>query len=80
MSAKADELMIQCFLRIGRLYGGNTFWQNVKRVLPATIIKITPSKFEKLEYWRFNIDDNITHLSLNEALELADDKICRHLQ
>lgn len=75
IGAVADELTIQFFLRTGRPYGGNTLWQNVKRVLPARIIKITADRFEEHEYWRLNIDQEISHLPLKEALAVADEKI-----
>ncbi len=75
--ANADELTIQCFLRTGRPYGGNTLWQNVKRVSPAKVIEITPGRFDEQEYWRLNINEKITQLPMNEALALADEKIRR---
>ena len=52
-----------------------TLWDEEKRVLPATLIKITSDKFEEMEYWYPKIDENIANLSLNEALEIADEKI-----
>ncbi|MHB8135344.1 MAG: asparagine synthetase B family protein [Anaerolineaceae bacterium] len=76
IGAKADEPTIQYFLRTGRPYGGKTLWQNVKRILPATIIKITIDKFVEQEYWKLSVDEKITRLPLNEALVLADEKIC----
>ncbi len=73
--SKADLLTIECFLRAGRVHGEKTFWEGVKRVRPATLIKITSEKFEELEYWKPKIDENIAKLSLNEALVIADEKI-----
>ena len=73
--SKPDSLVIECFLRAGRVHGEKTLWQGVKRVRPSTLIKITPEKFEEFEYWKPRIDSNIASLSLNGALEMADEKI-----
>ena len=73
--SKADQLAIECFLRAGRGLGEKTLWEEVKRVLPATLIKITPEKFEEIEYWFPKIDENIAKLPMKEALEIADEKI-----
>ena len=73
--SKADLLTIECFLRAGRVHGEKTFWEEVKRVRPANLIKITSENFEELAYWKPKIDENIAKLSLNEALVIADEKI-----
>jgi asparagine synthetase B (glutamine-hydrolysing) len=77
IGSKADTLTIECFLRMGRPYGEKTLWQDVKRVRPATLIKITPEKFEESEYWTPIVDHDVARLSMNAAVELADEKICR---
>ena len=74
---KADTLMIECFLRTGRPHGEKTLWQDVNRVRPAKLIKITPNKFDELEYWTPKVDEHIARLSMNDALEIADGKISR---
>ena len=74
--SQADALAVECFLRSGRPYGETTLWHGVKRVRPATLIKIMPDNFEELEYWRPKVDEYIGRLSTNEAVELANEKIC----
>jgi asparagine synthetase B (glutamine-hydrolysing) len=78
--AKPDELTIECFLRTGRPYGENTLWQEVKRVRPATIIRVYDNKLQEYEYWTPFIDKNVSRLSMNEALELANEKIYRNFE
>jgi len=77
VSSKADTLTSEIFLRTGRPYGEYTLWKDVKRILPATLIKIKRDKFEQFEYWTPKVDEHIAHLSMKPALELANEKICR---
>ena len=80
VNSKPDDLTIECILMTGKPYGEKTLWQDVKRVRPATVIKIIPGKFQEFEYWTPQIDKNITRCSMKEALELADEKICRNFK
>lgn len=75
IGSKADSLMIESFLRAGRLHGEKTLWQDVKRVRPATMIRISSEKFEEREYWTLKVDENIACLSMTSAVDLADEKI-----
>jgi hypothetical protein len=71
--SRPDTLAIECFLRTGRAYGDKTLWQDVRRIPPATILKITQGKVEESEYWAPAIDETIASLSFNEALAQAID-------
>lgn len=75
--SKADPLTIECFLRTGRPFGEKTLWQDVHRLLPAMLIKITPDKFQEFEYWVPKIDPDVAHLPLDEAVKLAGEKVCQ---
>lgn len=75
--SKPDDLTIECFLRTEHPYGEKTLWQDVKRVRPATILKISCNHIEESEYWTPVLDETIARLSLDEALELAEEKISR---
>ena len=75
--SKPDILTIECFLRAGRVHGDKTLWRDVKRVPPATVLKITPDKVEKFEYWALTIDETVANSSFNEALERAVDMLSR---
>jgi len=77
IGSKPDKLAIECFLRTGLIYGDKTLWQDVKRLPPATILKITPNRVETFEYWALTIDQTIAHLSLDEALDYAVDMMSR---
>lgn len=78
INARPDEMTIECFLRTGRPFVEKTFWQGVRRIPPATEIIISPSKIRVREYWTPKIDEGIARLSLDEALNVADEKICRN--
>ena len=73
--SKPDILTIECFLRAGRVHGDKTLWRDVKRVPPATVLKITPDKVERFEYWALTIDETVANLSFNEALAQAVDML-----
>ena len=77
LNSKPDELNIECFLRTGRLHGDQTLWQDVRRVKPATALIITPHGVLEKEYWSLKFDEEIFTLGMKDALELADEKICR---
>ena len=80
VNPKVDTMTLDCFLRTGRSYGEKTLWQDVKKVLPATLIKISSDQFEEREYWTPSVDEHIAHLKLTPALVLADDKISRNFE
>jgi hypothetical protein len=76
-SSRPDALMIECFLRTGHPHGEKTLWEDVKRVRPATILKFTDDRLEEAEYWAPVLDESIARLSLNNALERAEEIISR---
>ncbi len=77
IDSRPDTLTIECFLRTGRPYGEKTLWQDVKRVRPATVLKVTRTQVEEFEYWTPTIDETVPRLSLDEALEKAFDILSR---
>ena len=77
LRSKPDALTIECFLRTEHPYGEKTLWQDVKRVRPATILKMSLNNFEESEYWTPILDESVARMSLDDALELAEEKISR---
>jgi hypothetical protein len=75
IKSEPDILTIESFLRSGMVHGELTFWQDVKRLLPATIYTISDNKLVVSEYWAPNYDENITRLNLDEAMICADEMI-----
>ena len=75
--SKPDILTIECFLRAGRVHGEKTLWRDVRRIPPATVLKITHDKVEEFEYWAPAIDETVASLSFDEALEHAVDMLPR---
>lgn len=73
--SEPDALTIECFLRTEHPHGEKTLWQDVKRVRPATLLKLTTNNFEESEYWTPILDESIARLPLEDALELAEEKI-----
>ncbi len=68
IGSKPDVLAIEHFLRIGEMDGRRTMWQDVKRLPPASILKITNDSVETCEYWAPWVDEQVARLSFNEAL------------
>ncbi len=77
IKSKIDVLVADCFLRSGRSFGEKTLWKDVNRIRPAICMKWTPEKFEEKEYWKPTVDENISHLNMKDALNVADEKISR---
>jgi hypothetical protein len=64
-----DILAAEHFLRAGRLDGGKTLWQDVKRLTGGKILKVVNGRVEENFYWMPTRDPVITGLSMEEALE-----------
>ena len=75
VKSKVDVLVADCFLRTGRSFGEKTFWEGVKRIRPASVLKWTEEKLEENEYWKPEVDEKISRLNMNEAIDIADGKI-----
>ena len=75
--SRPDPLTIECFLRSGRPYGENTLWQGVKRLRPATVLKISAGQCTEHEYWSLSIDERIAKQPLEDTLEQAEEIIFR---
>lgn len=77
VGSRPDVLAIECFLRTSRAYGETTLWQDVKRLPPATVHKISPDKVETFEYWTLTVDETLARLSFDDALDYAADMMSR---
>jgi hypothetical protein len=74
---RPDTLTIEHFLRMGRVDGEKTLWQDVKRLLPARVLRFTCDKVEELEYWAPTVDETTSRLSFDDALRQAVDVLSR---
>lgn len=64
-----DDLGVHYFILHGTVRGETTLWQNVKRLLPATVLKLSQNGPEQSVYWSFKVDQTVANLSLNEAID-----------
>lgn len=64
-----DEIGCRHFLLYGGVLGERTLWRDVKRLTPATILHITPSRSYQERYWSFSLDEEIYGLSLSDSVE-----------
>lgn len=71
--SKPDIIAVDSFLRAGKSFGERTFWQDVKRVRPATIQKFYYEKTVISEYWTPHYNESIAHYSLTNALGCAEE-------
>ncbi len=69
--AKPSDLGIQSFLRTGRVMGDMTLWQEVKRLLPATVLELGTDGAHTSTYWVPSVDTAIEKLSLPEAVDAS---------
>ncbi|HLF25788.1 MAG TPA: hypothetical protein VJG32_05590 [Anaerolineae bacterium] len=73
--SQPDELGIREFLLYIGVFGERTLWQSVKRMLPATVLKLTRSGVQQSTYWSFNLEPAIRRLPLREAVDCAIDRL-----
>ena len=75
--ATPDTLMLESFLRSGRVYGDKTLWKGVRRLPPATILRISSDRIEEREYWRPEVDETVAGYSFNTALDHGSEMLSR---
>lgn len=69
--SQPDNLAIENYLRTGNILGERTLWQDVKRVLPAMVIKYQRNNVEQFEYWTPSVNDKVAQLPFDDALDSA---------
>ncbi len=67
--ATPNEYGIYLFLTTGNVFDKLTLWQEVERLLPGTVLEITPAGNTESVYWLPTVEDEIAKLSLDEALD-----------
>jgi len=75
--AKPDTLMLESFLRSGRVYDDKTLWEDVRRLRPATILRIYVNRMEEREYWRPEVDETVASFSFDAALDHGSEILSR---
>lgn len=71
IGAIPDELGVNCFLRTGKVFGEMTLWQDVKRLLPGTVLELSPQHCRTTIYWQPTVDPTVTSLSFDQCLEAS---------
>lgn len=81
--SEPDDLGVSCFLHTGKVFGGLTLWDGVKRMQAARIYRFSEKGVEASVYWDLRIDERVTELSLSDSigssLELLDRIFKRNL-
>ncbi len=80
IQSKPSDLGTHYFLINGTVLGEMTIWQDVKRMLPATVLTLNSNGVNNIKYWSFIQDYTITKLSLDEAVDLVIDVLTRALR
>jgi hypothetical protein len=80
VQSRPSQFGVRYFILYGNVFGETTLWEDVKRILPATVVKLTRSSIEKSTYWSFNIDQTIANLSLNETVDCVIAVLSRMMQ
>ncbi len=70
-NAQPDDLIIENFLRTGKILNGRTIWQGVTRISPATILRFSSKGMIQSEYWIPRVVETIAGLPFDDALEQA---------
>jgi hypothetical protein len=66
---QSSELGLSVFLRAGYQFGTRTIWEGIERLDPATRIVFGPNGARRDTYWRPPVEEEVTRLSLAEAVE-----------
>ncbi|MEJ2557592.1 MAG: hypothetical protein P8186_15465 [Anaerolineae bacterium] len=77
VQATPSEYGTYLFLTTGMVLGKATLWQEVERLLPGTVLEITPAGSTESVYWSPTVSGEITKLSLNESVSYAFDVLSR---
>lgn len=77
VQATPSEYGTYLFLTTGSVYSKSTLWREVERLLPGTVLEITSAGNTESVYWSPVIKDEITRLSLAEAVDYAFDLLSR---
>lgn len=73
VQSKPSELGLRYFLILGNVFQELTLWQGVKRMLPATAVKISRDGVKEFTYWSLSLDPTVANLSLNETVDYIID-------
>ena len=80
VQSKPSELGVRHFILFGGFFGETTLWQDVKRLLPATALKLTRNGVKQCTYWSFSLDQTIAELSLDESVDCVVDVLSRTMR
>lgn len=80
VQATPSEYGTYLFLTTGNVYGRSTLWQEVERLSAGTVMEITQAGTTQSVYWSPVIDNEISSLSLTEAVEYFFDLLSRLLK
>src|SRR5947209_5180205 len=69
LRSRPSSLGINVFLRAGFHFGTLTNWEAVERLDPGTRITFTPGGTRRETYWTPAIDDSVSGLDLDDAVE-----------
>jgi hypothetical protein len=69
VQSKPSQLGSRYFILLGGLFGEMTLWQNVKKIPPATALRVTRNEIESHTYWSLEFDPSIAKLPLNESVD-----------
>jgi hypothetical protein len=72
-----DIVSLESFLRLGIVHKDRTFWQEVKRLLPAKVRKFTGRGEVQTEYWSISYDKSLANMPFEEALVYAKEMLSR---
>lgn len=67
LGAATDPVGAATFLLAGRQFGPVTHWEGVRRLDPATVLRISSSGMAESTYWRPEVDERVRGMSFNET-------------
>jgi hypothetical protein len=80
VQSEPSQLGARYFILFGGFWGEMTLWQKVKKVSPATALRLTRNGIEQYTYWSFELDSSIAKLSLNESVDYVIESLSRTMR
>lgn len=69
LRAPAGRESVLAFLRAGMYFGAPTHWPEIRRLEPATVMRLGPGVCDERRYWRPGLDPRVRRLQFDEAVE-----------
>ena len=80
VQSKPSEFGTRYLILYGNVLGETTLWQDVKRVLPASVLRLSQNGIKQSTYWTFDFDQAISKLPIDESVDYVISTLSRTMR